>query len=112
MEFFLIARDRFIDDRSRNFALLPTDDLHASSLEVFVDMEEMLHFLQIMLGKIGDVEIFVVIRVVTRHREDLVVGLAPISHPEHSQRTAVDLAAGKGRLIDVDEHIERISILV
>jgi hypothetical protein len=45
MEFFLVARDRFVDHVRRHFALLPTDYLHAFSFEILVDMEEVLHFL-------------------------------------------------------------------
>jgi hypothetical protein len=80
----LVANDRFVDHACRHLALLPTDDLHPPALEILVDMEEVLHFLQIMLRKIGDVEVFVVIRIVTGHGENLVVRLAAIQHPEHT----------------------------
>src|SRR5882672_2305462 len=112
MESLPVAFDRFVDHARRDFALLPPDDLHALSLEVLVDMEEMLHFLQIVLRKISDIEVFVIVRVVTRHREDLVVRLAPVAHSEHAKWTAINLAAGKRRLVDTDENVQRVAILV
>src|ERR1700693_3668200 len=112
MESLLIARDRLVDDPRRDFALLPSYDLYAATLQILVDMEEVLHFLQIMLREIGDVEVLVVIRVVTRHRQNLVVGLPAVEHLEHAERPAVDLATRKGRLIDADENVQRITIFV
>ena len=53
-----------------------------------------------------------VVRVVTRHRQNLVVGLSAIQHLEHAHRAAVDLAAGKRWLGNVHENVERIAILV
>src|SRR5437773_12521405 len=97
MKSFLVAGDRFVDHASRNLALLPPDDLDSPSFQILVDMKEVLHLLQIMLRKIGDVDILVVIRVMTRHCEDFVVGLAAIEHLENSQRPAIDLAARKCR---------------
>src|SRR3954469_24118825 len=112
MEPLLVARDRFIDDARRNLALLPAHNLDSPTLEILVDMEEMLHFLQIMLGKVGDVEILVVIRIVARDRQNLVVGLAAIQHLENTDGPAVDLAARKRRLVDVNEDVEWVSIEV
>src|ERR1700738_3748037 len=108
----LIARDRFADHASGHFTFLPSDNLHAPSLEILVDMEEMLHFPQIMLRKIGNVEILVVIRIVAGDGDDLVVRLPAIEHLEHSQRPAIDLTTRKRRLIDADENVERIAVLV
>ena len=110
MESLLVAFDRFIDHASRYFTLFPTDDLHALSLEVLVDMEEVLHFLQIVLRKVRDVEVLVIVWVVTRHREDLVVRLTPVAHSEHAKWTAINLAAGKRRLVDYHERVKRIAV--
>src|SRR6266566_1679234 len=112
MEPFLVARNRFADHASRNFALLPSNDLYAPSFQILVDMEEVLHFLQIMLRKVGDVEVLVVVRVVARHRENLVVRFSTIEHLEHTEGTAVDLTSGKGGLVDVHENIQWIPIFV
>jgi hypothetical protein len=49
MESVLIADDGFVDHSRRDFALVPADDFHTPALEVFVDMKEVLHFLQIVL---------------------------------------------------------------
>src|ERR1700687_6294221 len=98
MEPLLIPRDRFADDAGGKLAFLPSDDLHPPSLEILVDMEEMLHFPQIMLRKIGNVEILVVIRIVAGDGDDLVVRLPAIEHLEHSQRPAIDLTTRKRRL--------------
>src|SRR5689334_11653108 len=108
----LITVDRLVDHVRCNFALLPAQDLNASALEVLVDMEEMLHFTQIMLRKIRDVEELVVVRVVTRHRKNFVIRLAAIQHLEHAQRPAIDLAAGERRLVDVHENVEWITVVV
>ncbi len=112
MEPFLVALYRLVDHPSRDLALLPAHDLHPTAFEVLVDMEEVLHFPQIMLRNVGDVEVLVVIRVVSWDCQDLVVGFPTIEHPQHPQWPAVDLASGKRRLVQVDEHIEWIAILV
>src|SRR6202171_1252008 len=112
MEPLLIPRDRFADDAGGKLAFLPSDDLHPPSLEILVDMEEMLHFPQIMLRKIGNVEVLMVIRVVAGHGNDLVVGLAAIEHLEHAKRPAVDLTSRKRGLIDADEDVQRIAVLM
>src|SRR3954465_10004680 len=112
MEPLLIALNGFVDDAGRDIALLPTEDLYSTALEVLVDMEEVLHLLQIMLGEVSDVEVFVVVGVVAGHRENFVVGLAAIQHLEHAQRSTVDLASGERRLIYMDEYVQRIAIFV
>src|SRR3954469_18071227 len=112
MEPLLIALNRFVDAARRDFALLPTEALDSTTLEILVDMEEMLHVLQIVLREVSDVEVFVVVRVVAGHRENLVVGLAAIQHLEHTERPAVDLASGKGGLVYMDEYFQRIAIFV
>src|SRR6266566_1390282 len=112
MEPFLVARNRFADHASRNFALLPSNDLYAPSFQVLVDMEEVLHFLQIMLRKVGDVEVLVVIRIVTRYRQDLVIGLTAVEHLENAEGSTVDLAPGECGLVDVNEHVQRVAVLV
>src|SRR2546423_50103 len=53
-----------------------------------------------------------VVGIVAGHPENLVVGLATIEHLEHPERPAVDLTSRKGRLVDVDEDVERVAILV
>src|SRR4051812_25605114 len=102
----LVSVDRFVDHSRRNFALFPADDLDAFAFQILVDMKEVLHLSQIMLRKVGDVEKTVVIRIVARHSQDFVVGLPAVSHAKHSQWTAIDLAAGECRLVDVHEHVE------
>jgi len=42
----------------------------------------------------------------------LVVGLSAIEHFEHAQWPAIDLASGKGRLVDVYEHVEWVAVLM
>src|SRR6266496_5515934 len=112
MKSFLVTGYRFIDHAGCDFALLPTHDLDPPPFQILVDMEEMLHFLQIMLRKISYVEVLVVVRVMTRHRQNFVIWLTSIEHLQNTQWSAVDLAAGKCRLGDVDEDIERVAILV
>src|SRR4051812_35866340 len=110
MESFLVARYRLAYHFRRYLAFLPADYLDAPALEILVDMEEVLHFLQIMLRKVSDVEILVVIGVMTRDCQNFVIGLTPIQHLQHSERTAIDLAGRESRLVDVDEHIEGIPV--
>src|SRR6266550_1532265 len=112
MESLLIPRDRLVEYACRHFALLPSHDLDAATLQVLVDMKEMLHFLQIMLREIRNVEILVVVRVVARHCQNLVVGLPAVEHLEDSERPAVDLTTRKRGLIDADENVQRIAVLV
>jgi len=40
------------------------------------------------------------------------VRLAPVAHSENAERAAIDLAAGKGRLVQQDENIERVAVFV
>src|SRR5262245_36063691 len=72
----------------------------------------MLDLLEIMRGEVGDVEVLVMLGVVTRDGEDLVVRLTAIQHLEHADRAYVDLAPGERRLVDAHENVERISVLV
>ena len=85
---------------------------HALALEILVDREEVLDLLEKVLRHVGDVEVLLVVRIVHRHGEDLVVRLAAVEHLQHADRAHVDLAAGKRRLVDAHEHVERIVVLV
>jgi len=75
-------------------------------------MKEMLHFLQIMLREVRNVEILVVVRVVARHCQNLVVGLPAIEHLEDAERPAIDLTTRKRGLVDADENVQRIPVLM
>src|SRR5688572_27589014 len=112
MEFLLITRNGLTDHLRCHLALLPSEDLDPPAFEILVDMEEVLHLLQIMLRKVGNVEVPMVVRVVARHREDLVVGLTTVEHFQDPERAAVDLAPWKRRLVDPHQHVERIPVFV
>ena len=60
----LVPLDRILNHFHRDVALLPSDDLDAPALEILVDMEEVLDFLQVMLREVRDVEVLVVKRIV------------------------------------------------
>src|SRR5688500_6909510 len=70
MEFLLVTRNGLADHLRCHLALLPSEDLDPPAFEILVDMEEVLHLLQIMLRKVGNVEVPMVVRVVARHRQD------------------------------------------
>src|SRR5689334_14158137 len=74
----LVPPDSLDDGVHRLETLLPTDDLHALSFQILIALKEMLDLLQHVLGRVGDVEPFLVIRIVQRHGENLVVGLAAV----------------------------------
>src|SRR4051812_18465119 len=112
MKPLVVALDGLVDNASGDLALLPTYNLDAPSFQVLVYMEEVLHFLQVMLGEVRNVEVFVIVRIVTGHRENLVVGFSPIEHFQNAKRTAVDLTSGKRRLVEVNEDIEWIPVLM
>src|SRR5664280_545615 len=50
-------------------------------------------------------------RVAARHTDDLVVPASLVGHPEHPDRPAVDQTAGKSRLLDQHQRVERITVL-
>src|SRR5688500_10138678 len=107
-----VPRNRVGDHAHRLNALLPAHGLYAASLEVLVDVEEVLHFLEVVLRDVGDVEVLRVVRIVTRNGEDLVVRLAAVEHHQHADRPYIDLAPGKGRLVHEHEDVARVAILV
>src|SRR5438105_4514908 len=47
-----------------------------------------------------------------RYRDDFVVGLAAIQHFQNAERTTVDLTAGKRRLVDAHENVERVAVFM
>ena len=50
-------------------------------------------------------------RVRRRVGEDLVVPALLVGHPEHAEGAAGDQTAGKGRLVEQDQGIERVAVL-
>src|SRR5687768_6264316 len=111
-EFLVVAFDGVRYDLHRDLALLPSYDLHAPSLQILVDVEEVLHLLEVMLREIRNVESVVVKGVMRRHGDDLVVRLSAVQELENAKRTAVYLAAGKRRLVDADENVEGVAVLM
>src|SRR5256885_17159599 len=107
MEPLLLSLNHLVDHPSRDLALLPAHDLHPTAFEGLVDMEEVLHFPQIMLRNVSDVEVLVVIRVVARDCQDLDVGFPTIEHPQHPHTPAVVLASGKLRPVNAGMNAER-----
>src|SRR6266540_1563369 len=112
VEFFLVAGDGFHDYLRGDVALLPSDHLYPAPFEILVDEKEVLDLLQRVLRKIGDVEVFLIKRIIARNRENLVVGLATVAHLQHAERTAVDETAGECRLVHEHEYVERVAVLV
>src|SRR3982750_2664171 len=47
----------------------------------------------------------------TRHRQNLVVGLTAVQHLQNAEGPAVDLTAWKGRLVEMDEDVQRVAVL-
>ena len=47
-----------------------------------------------------------------RNCDDLVVRLAAVEHLQNAERAAIDLTAGKRRLVDADDDVERVVILM
>src|SRR5688572_15002227 len=95
-EFLVVAFDGVGYDLHRDLALFPSYDLHAPSLQILVNVEEVLHLLEVMLREIRNVEGVVVKRIMRRYGDDLVVGLSAVQELENAERTAVYLAAGEG----------------
>src|SRR5262245_21856187 len=75
---FVVSPDRIHDHAHPTLALLPADDLHALAFEILVAMKEVLHFLEHVRRRVGDVEPLLVIRIMQRHGENLVVRLSAI----------------------------------
>ncbi len=50
-------------------------------------------------------------RVAVRHRDDLGVGAVLVGHPEDPERPRFHQAARKGRLVEEDEGVERVTVL-
>ena len=50
-------------------------------------------------------------RVAERHAEELLVGALLVGHVEDADRPHADAAAGKGRVGDEDERVERVAVL-
>ena len=50
-------------------------------------------------------------RVGRGHAQDLVVAALLVGHAEHADRAALDQAAGKGRLVEQHECVERVAVV-
>jgi hypothetical protein len=90
----------------------PGGALHGlAGLELLVDLEEMLDLQAVVLGEVMDVAQVLGARVHGRDAQDLVVAALLVLHAEHADGAGLDQTAGKGRLLDQHERVERVAVL-
>ena len=63
-----------------------------------------------MLRQIGELADLVEARVPDRHREDLLVAALLVAHEQRADGPRRQHAAGKGRLLDDHERVERVAV--
>ena len=78
-ETFDVVFDRFVDDLDCHFSAADFACDGILAFEVFVNTEEVRHFIENMLGEFGDVLIGIVGRVLKGDRDDLCSRVSPRS---------------------------------
>ena len=76
-----------------------------------VDGEEMLHLLDHMGGKLGNVMVAVIGRIVEGNGNDLFVPLAAVEHGNHTDGVGADEGQGCYRLGAEQQYIQRIAVV-
>jgi len=105
-------RLRLRDDPLGLGAVHPAADVGGlTRLEFLVDVEEVADLVEQVLRDVGQVPDPGLADVVRGDPEDLRVRTALVGHPEDSDRAHGHQAAGEGRLLQPDEHVDRLAVL-
>ncbi len=110
-EFLYVVINRCLNDTQRGFRAGRLIDRGLFSFQLLIDGEEMAHLLENMLGKLINVLIHIIHRVVERDRDDLFIVFAIVDHRDHTDRIAANQAQRNQRFRTEHQHIQRVTVV-
>ena len=108
---FNIVVYRILDDVDSFLSRTNLIDVGFLALEVFIDGEEVAHFLENMRGKVLYVLVMIVVRVVEGNGDDLLIVSAVIHHRDNSDGVGANKGHGFNILGTYQQHVERVAVI-